>query len=271
MNELKYLIKTAASLKNMIIEMNEKDIELKRLSKTSSLLILSGISKNSIPPDIIDRCISNQHPDGGWISIVDTMWNTFFLKTIDENQFELNINMGIEFLKNHKNSEGLWGRSYRDICRIPVTGILLYLLPEIADQHSLSLLEQLCKREKNTLTYKAAYSLMAFKKNNYIPEDIQLIPDLVKWLISNQRIDSGFAPWLEHPIESDIYCTSLAVLGLLQYPEFVPKQVITKAFDWMLTNQLNKGIWKYHEIEDGASWGMYAMSEILKSGMLHHG
>ncbi len=271
MHNLKYLIKTAASLQNMIIEMNEKEIELKRISKTSSLLMLSGISKNSIPTNIIERCLDNQNSDGGWISIVDTMWNTFFLKSVDENTFERNINMGIEFLKIQRNSEGLWGRSYRDIYRIPVTGVLFYLLPELADQHSLYLLEQLCQKEKNTLTYKAAYTLLAFNKNDYYPDDINLITDLVEWLISNQRNDGGFAPWLEHPIESDIYCTSLAVLGLLQYSELVPERVLARAFEWIISNQLNNGIWKYHEIEDGASWGMYAMSEVMRSGILDFG
>jgi len=271
MEELKYVIKTVASLKNMIIEMNAKEIELKRITKTSSLLLLSGVSKNSIPPKIIERCLNDQHSDGGWVSIVDTMWNVFFLKKIDEKLFEKNINLGLDFLISRKSSEGLWGRSFRDICRIPVTGILFYLLPELADKESLYLLEQLCQKEKNTLTYKAAYTLMAFRKNNYLPEDIQLIPDLVEWLKRNQRDDGGFAPWLEHPIESDIYCTSVAALGLLQYPELISKKIISRAFNWIINNQLNNGIWKYHEIEDGASWGIYAMVETLRSGVLDNG
>jgi hypothetical protein len=30
----------------------------------------------------------------------------------------------------------------------------------------------------------------------------------------------------------------------------------------MKNTQLPSGIWPYHEIEDGASWGLYAMSRV---------
>jgi hypothetical protein len=30
----------------------------------------------------------------------------------------------------------------------------------------------------------------------------------------------------------------------------------------MKNTQLPSGIWPYHEIEDGASWGLYAMSKV---------
>ena len=35
-------------------------------------------------------------------------------------------------------------------------------------------------------------------------------------------------------------------------------------FDWIINNRLKSGIWKYHEIEDGASWGLFALSELKK-------
>ena len=271
MKELKHALKTIASLKNMIIEMNEKEIELKRITKTSSILLMSGVSKNSIPQNIVNRCLSQQNQDGGWVNIIDTMWNIFFLRKIDERQFKNNINLGLDFISTQRNSEGLWGRSKRDISRIPVTGILLYLLPELADENSLHSLEKLWQSEKNSLTYKAAYTLMAFKRNDYLPEDKQLICGTIEWLTGNQREDGGYSPWKEHPVDSDVYCTSLASIGLLQYPELVEPQVFRNAFNWLLNNQLNNGIWKFHEIEDGASWGLLAMLEVLKSGVLKNG
>lgn len=271
MKELKHALKTIASLKNMIIEMNEKNIELKRITKTSALLLMSGVSKNSIPQNIVNRCLSQQNQDGGWVGIVDTMWNIYFLREFDERQFKSNIDLGLDFISTNRNLEGLWGRSKRDISRIPVTGILLYLLPELADKNSLRLLENLWQSERNSLTYKAAYTLMAFKRNNYIPEDKRLIYDTIEWLSGNQRDDGGYSPWKEHPVDSDVYCTSLASIGLLQYPELVESQVFENAFNWLQNNQLNKGIWKFHEIEDGASWGLLAMLEILKSGVLKNG
>ncbi|MEN6460836.1 MAG: hypothetical protein ABFC94_05630 [Syntrophomonas sp.] len=269
MKELKYAIKTIASLKNMIIEMNEKEIELKRITKTAALLLMSGVSKNSIPQNIVNRCLSQQNQDGGWVGIVDTMWNIYFLRGINDRQFKTNIDLGLKYIEEQRNSEGLWGRSKRDISRIPITGILLYLLPDLADKNSLCLLEKLWQSEKNSLTYKAAYTLMAFKRNIYFPKDNQLIYDTIEWLTRNQREDGGYSPWKEHPVDSDVYCTSLASIGLLQYPKLVEPQIFQKAFNWLLNNQLNNGIWKFHEIEDGASWGLLAMLEILKSGVLN--
>jgi len=271
MNELKYILKTAASLKNMIIEMNEKNIELIRITKTSSLLLLSGISKNSIPQQVVTRCLNEQNEDGGWVSIVDTMWNVAFLKEMNKGEYTKNIKRGLDFLQSQRNKEGLWGRSYRDISRIPVTGILLYLLPELADQQRLHMLEKLWQSEKNSLTYKAAYTLMAFKRNGYKPEDKNLISENVQWLMENQKEDGGYSPWKKHPVDSDVYCTGVASIGLIQYPEIVEPQVLEGAFEWIIKNQLKSGVWKFHEIEDGASWGLFALVEILKSGVLKNG
>lgn len=271
MNELKYVLKTASCLKNMIIEMNAKNIELKRITKTAALLLLSGISKNSIPQMVVDRCLNEQKQDGGWVSIVDTMWNVFFLKKLNEGKYTANINRGLDFIQSQVNEEGLWGRSRRDISRIPVSGILLYLLPELSDHKRLQLLEQLWQSEKNSLTYKAAYTLMAFKRNAYTPKDETLIYETVQWLIQNQKEDGGYSPWKKHPVDSDVYCTGVASIGLIQYPYIVDPQVFKGTFDWLIKNQLNSGIWKYHEIEDGASWGLFSLVEILKSGVLRDG
>lgn len=32
----------------------------------------------------------------------------------------------------------------------------------------------------------------------------------------------------------------------------------------MVTTQLKNGVWRYHEIEDGAAWGLRAMTEFEK-------
>lgn len=271
MNEMKYVLKTVSSLKNMIIEMNAKNIELKRITKTAAILLLSGISQNSIPQQVVERCLNEQKQDGGWVSIVDTMWNVFFLKELNKGKYARNIDLGLDFLRSQRNEEGLWGRSCRDISRIPVSGILLYLLPELADQKRLHLLEQLWQSEKNSLTYKAAYTLMAFKRNGYNPVDMGLIYNTVQWLIQNQKEDGGYSPWKNHPVDSDVYCTGVASIGMMQYPDMVDPQVFQGTFEWLTKNQLNSGIWKFHEIEDGASWGLFALVEILKSGVLKNG
>ena len=37
--------------------------------------------------------------------------------------------------------------------------------------------------------------------------------------------------------------------------------VISGAYDYLCSTQLKSGIWRYHEIEDGAAWGLYALTQ----------
>jgi len=222
----------------------------------------SGVSSNSIPNNITKRVLNLQNKDGGWTSIVDTMWNIKYLELLNNIKHNPTISKGKEFINLQKNKKELWGRSKRDFSRIPVTGILFYLFPEFATKHNLKLLEELWESELNSIVYKAGYSLMAYKKNNYFPQE--QIKKTCEWLCENQRDNGGFAPWLEHPVDANVFCSSIASLGLLQYPEYIDKNVFLKAYDWFNCNRLASGLWKYHEIEDGASWGIYAITELKK-------
>ena len=227
----------------MIAEMNRKHLDLKRITKTASLLINSGLSINSVPMAITRRCLIEQSEDGGWVSITDTMWNTYFLQLLGPRQYREQIDRAKTFLLTQINEHELWGRSQRDISRIPVSGILFYLFPGLANKHRLLLLEKLWKSEKNSLTYKAAYTLMAFKAAGYTPGDKILTGDTVRWLMENQRPDGSFAPWKTHPAASDVFCTSVAVLGLLQYKDSVLPETFEKSYDWLLSTRLPNGIW----------------------------
>ena len=271
MNNSGILIKTVISLSNMIREMNRKGIDLKRITKTASLLICSGLSTNSIPAGITRRCLTEQREDGGWVSIADTMWNAYFLQLIGLQQYKQQIEKAKTFLLTQINDHGLWGRSPRDISRIPITGILFYFFPDLTNNDRLLLLEKLWESEKNSLTYKAAYILMAFKATRYTPEDKTLTGDTVEWLMENQRPDGSFAPWKTHPAASDVFCTSVAVLGLLQYKESVLPETFEKSYNWLLSNRLPNGIWPFHEIEDGASWALYALTQLLKHNLVSNG
>ena len=92
--------------------------------------------------------------------------------------------------------------------RIPVTGLAFYLLPEIATEQNLEWLEKTWSSELNSLTYKAAYTILAFNKNQYVPKtNSRLIHETVAWLSTQQEPSGGFAPWLSHPVEENVYCT----------------------------------------------------------------
>ena len=145
--------------------------------------------------------------------------------------------------------------------RIPVTGLALYLLPEIADEKTLMWLEDTCLKEKNSLTYKAAYTLLAFNSCSYIPYTKNLVQDTCSWLASQQQVSGGFAPWLDHPVGENVYCTAVAMLALICQNDTKLTSVIYKAYDYLCSSQLKSGVWPYHEIEDGAGWGLLALTK----------
>lgn len=259
------IFKAVASLNHMLQEMLHKNLELKRMTKVASLLLKSGFNLPSTFSQLENKCLISQHSDGGWVSIVDTMWNMYFLTLLNSNEYSHQIDNAKNFIIMNQGKSNLWGRSIRDFERIPVSGLMLSLFPEFASLTRLNSLETLWKDELYSLTYKASYTLMAFNKNNYIPIDIQLIPNTIQWLIANQRDDGSYAPWKKHPVISDVYCTSIALLGLLSYKSLVPSIVLQKAVNWLIETQLSSGIWSFHEIEDGASWGLYALVEYKRS------
>lgn len=255
----KYTERTTMALHTMIREMYRKNIELARITKCSTQLILAGASPNSIPGNILFAVVDSQNEDGGFVSNVDTIWNIKFLSYYPET--EKIRKKAVNWLNVHRTGFG-FGRSNRDIGRIPVTGIAFFLLPELCmTSRSLNWLENLWKSEIDSLTYKAAYTLMAFSANDYQPIDINLIIHTLHWIESQQEESGGFAPWKGHPVQENIYCTAVACLGLLSYPDLCDWNVLNKAYNYMISTQLKNGIWRYHEIEDGAAWALRAMTE----------
>ena len=255
-----YTNRSTLSLIHMTEEMFRKKIELSRIIKTSALLILSGVSQNCIDECIVKACINSQFDDGGFAGNTDTIWSVCLLQQYKV--YAQQVDSAIKWLKENSCEEGGFGRTKRDMPRIPVTGLALYLLPQIVQEKHLRWLEQTWLQEKNSLTYKAAYTLMAFSKNRFIPENKTLIDCTNDWLAGQQEDNGGYAPWRNHPAGPNIYCTSIGTLGLLSYNSNRYSNQIIKAYDYMKNTQLPSGIWPYHEIEDGCSWGLYAMSKI---------
>ena len=255
------VIKSACALTNMLNEMLKKKLELKRLTKAATLLQKSGFSSPQVFSLIEDICIRNQKPDGGWVSVVDTMWNVAFLEELDYKKNKDSIKAGKNYLLKQQTSDFLWGRSVRDFSRIPVSGLMLYLFKDFATSERLYSLLRLWHKERNSLTYKASYTLLALRENNYTAFDHSL-EDTENWLIENQKEDGGFSPWKSHPVSSDTYCTSIALLGMLTLKgaHNIP---IKNAVDWLLRFQLPSGIWPFHEIDDGCAWALYALSKTM--------
>ena len=256
----KYENRATMSLLNMCNEMFKKNIEICRITKTCTLLLMSGLSPHDIPLKIIEKCLTSQKDDGGFIGNTDTLWNIKFLEFYP--QYEKERQRAIKWFIADNGDEGGFGRSKRDMHRIPVTGLALYLLPEIANMRNLKWLEDTWRSELNSLTYKAAYTILAFNKNQYVPKgNNRLICETADWLSTQQEISGGFAPWLGHPVGENVYCTAVALLALISMREAGYRNTIEKAYNYLCKTQLKSGIWAYHEIEDGASWGLYALSQ----------
>lgn len=251
------------ALQALLRQLLENDIETPRPCKTACLLLLSGLSTNSIPTELYNRIYSEQNEDGGWVGPDDTMWALLFLRQCGRSSDEP-FKKGLQYLEDVKSNEYGWGRSQRDIPRIPVTGRILHFLPELCTPQHLSGLLSLWEKEECSLTYKAAFTLAACSKAGITTADSHLVQNAVSWLISQQNNDGGFSPWKGHPVGSDIYCTSIAVFGLASYPCDVPGQTFRNSLSWMGRTQLANGLWPYHQIEDGASWGLYA-TVLLKA------
>lgn len=253
--------RASASLYNMINEMYRKNIEISRITKTAAVLLETGMSVENINPKIVNRCVESQNADGGFIGTGDTVWNTKLLKHYSP-RFDAETGRAVEWLKDSGHKEGGYGRNRRDMRRIPSTGLTLYLLPELASPDHLNWLENTWKTEINSLTYKAAYTLLAFHSCGYNPKDDNLIKNTLQWLSSQQEDNGGFAPWKSHPVGTNVYCTAVALLGFMTYAMNEYRKEIEKAYQYMAQTQLPTGIWRYHEIEDGASWGLLAMTKF---------
>ena len=90
------------ALYRMVRNMYNKGIELPRITKCSTQLLMAGFSSNSIPNDILCKCLNSQNNDGGWVSVADTIWNTKFLSFYRE---DTAIAKAISYLNNNRVAE----------------------------------------------------------------------------------------------------------------------------------------------------------------------
>jgi squalene cyclase len=209
--------------------------------------------------------INEQKVDGGWYDVFETAVTSYLIR--DSLPFGLRYKSALEWLKGQKTENTAWGYSQRDIPRIPVTGFALTLLPELADEASLSWLEKEWAKDLHSetkLTYKGAFTLMAFASTKYTPGDPSLIADTVEYLISEQNEDGGFAPWKGHPVGSEPWSTGIDLIGLLSFPELIKPEIIEKTLDWLAKNQLPNGLWPCHYLEEGSSYCYWGVVEALK-------
>ncbi len=258
--------RSVGSLYQIARDFINKDIELYRISRVAMLLERSGVNAETVLyRNLSEKCIDMQRDDGGWSDVVETIWCTSLLCLFDE--YSDPVENALTWLRSQEHKDGGWGKSVRDPGRIPVTALLLYLLPQLSSDRNFMWLENLWRQEYKllpSLTYKAALTLMAFSQNNYYPDTQNLIDETVCWLCDQQNDDGGWGPWKGHPVGSDPWCTGIGTVGLSQYPDKIPQVVFVKALKWLRENQLPDGLWPYHYIEEGSCRALYALVNCYK-------
>ena len=256
-----------AALSLLLKQYIKKGIEIERSVKVATILIKSGASKqNSVLKEIAERCILKQNNDGGWIGVEDSFWSVAFLREFNEQYFH-SCSRGLDWLKSQRRENSSWGKTNRDNGRIPITGALLYLLPDLSNVDSFKWLEREWAKEFSMnpkMTYKGAFSLMALKSSGYKFLDRNLFDNTIEWLVSQQNDDYGWGPCKKHPVGSTPFCTGVALIGLLQFPDKVDRKVLSKGLQWIQNSQLDDGLWPDHYIEEGSAWCFYALSEGYK-------
>ncbi len=239
---------------------------LRRLRVLSCLLHSSSIISNiiNVPDNLYGR-----RSDGGWTDVEETMWAVTALDLLNGWDISSPIlrNNSINWLNGQKTQEGAWGRNYRDIARIPITGMLLTILPELADDRSINWLENEWKEDLTApaqLTYKGALFLSASAKNKLSLNNNELIDKTISYLANEQNPDGGFAPWKGHPIGSEPWSTGIVLIGLSAWPTLVNHDVFLKALGWLGQNQLPNGLWPCHYLEEGSAYCFWGAIEALK-------
>jgi hypothetical protein len=248
--------------KNLLIMINKLP-ETKRRGLILSVLKKTGTIKSN--GHFYSKLVVDQRNDGGWADALETAFSAFVIKKIG--LWEKEFDKAISWLKVSRHQNIAWGNTSRDRPRIPVTGLVLTLLPELADDASLSWLEREWTKDLNSetkLTYKGAFTLMAFVSTGFTPKNPSLIADTIEYLEFEQNEDGGFAPWKGHPVGSEPWSTGIDLIGLLSFPELVKPEIIEKTLDWLAKNQLANGLWPCHYIEEGSSYCHWGAVEALK-------
>lgn len=244
----------------------QQRIETVRIARISCALRTSGCSLRSpLFSESATRCLLNtQQEDGGWTDVEETAWCLGYLKAFGE-RYQQEIARGVKWLTSMRLPCGAWGKSERDQPRIPVTALVISLVPEVDSPSELRWLTEqwMADLDSSTqLTYKGAFFLLS-QACSQLPTNNDLIQRTVSYLIEQQEENGGFGPWKGHPVGSDPWSTGAALWGLSATGEQAPRSTVEKAISWLESRQLPNGLWPYHYIDDGTAMALIGISSAL--------
>ena len=211
---------------------------------------------------VIERIKISQKPDGGWSDPEETVWAASLLKTVEGESSEA-YRSATAWLNSARNQTGGWGRHPRDQSRIPITGLIASLLPEVVTNADLDWLETEWQKDFTgpvRLSYKGGFYLLAMAGNS----KSDLIEKTINHLACDQNDDGGFAPWRKHPIGSDPWSTGVVLWGLSKWPHLAKRGTFERALEWLASSQLPSGYWPYHYLDDGTSLALIGATSALR-------
>jgi len=240
-----------------------------RAARAAYALIDAGVSPSS--PALRKAALltaSRQQQDGGMGDPEETAWSAAFLARCGAAAGEAG-ERACAWLRSAQRPGGGWGRSERDVSRIPTTALVAVLAPSVAEQSSLAWLQDEWRRDLRgpvQLTYKAGFFLLAMGAVQAVP-DATLVEETILHLSRDRNDDGGFGPWRGHPAGSDPWSTGVVLWGLAHWAAQVDATVLNGALEWLGESRLRCGVWPYHYLDDGASLallGIHAASRALK-------
>ncbi|MDO9529318.1 MAG: prenyltransferase/squalene oxidase repeat-containing protein [Syntrophales bacterium] len=262
------IYRTALQLSRFIGSALKGEKEVKRIALCALSLVYAGVHPKGDLFSMAARYIADrQQEDGGWSDVEETVLSVKTISLLGRGKYDPSVERGKIWLRCQQNPDGGWGRSIRDISRIPVTGFLLYLLPGISDSKTVSWLRDEWRKDFGCdvkLTYKGSFFLLGLSAFGVPANDCPLIGETYAYLHEEQNDNGGFAPWKDHPIGSDPWSTGVVLLGLLSYPELVKRAVIEKTANWLTETQLPNGLWPCHYLEEGSSYAYWGLVEAIK-------
>lgn len=257
------LTRAVAALGSFLFSGVPRNLEVGRVGRALYILSHSGCSTRApMFYRSVDYVVGHQQSDGGWSDPEETAWAIGAIRLV-RGLGDPVIPSAIQWLDSVRNLGGGWGRHPRDQARIPITALILVLVPEVVKPRDRDWLINEWQRDFDgpvRLSYKAGFFLMAMAAR----EEKELVAKTISHLSKDQNEDGGFGPWKDHPIGSDPWSTGIVLLGLLSYPELVKREVIEKAVNWLAEKQLPNGLWPYHYIEEGSAYAYWGLVEALK-------
>jgi len=260
----KIIVSSTKALADFVLHFSSKTTDQVRVARSLYALSLSGVDVNCnrfrIP---LNNVLKGQRADGGWCDTEETAWCAALMRYKYEPEYPI-VRSATDWLKSVRRATGGWSRHCRDGARIPTTGLISALLPDIIEPSDIVWLTGEWRRDFEgpvRLSYKAGFVLLAMPEGNADA----LVEKTVEHLFKDQNEDGGFGPWRNHPIGSDPWSTGVVLWGLSRWISMVDKAVVHKAVSWLERTQLPSGYWPYHYLDDGTSLALIGIVSAMKA------